>query len=170
VAACTDWQDWVVDQVAELRPDVIVVTADTIPLASGSPEHVDPALSEKVRVGLDETVTALTAYGGRLIMIGDTPGLPTWTGSCLARRGATLLDCALKLDKPWAESIWLTRGIASAHHGDFIDPSSWFCAHLLCPAVVGSMVTYRDAGHVTTAYSKHLSSALGDAMALTTAR
>lgn len=157
-------------EVAELKPDVIIVAADTNPIDSGSAEVSDPVLTEQVRSNLDDAVTALTATGGRLVMIGDTPGLAGWPGNCLAQHDATLLGCAVELDKPWADSMALTRGIARAHHGDFIDPTPWFCADRLCPAVVGSMVTYRDPGHITSVYSQHLSGVLEDALALSPAR
>jgi hypothetical protein len=153
-------------QLVRLQPDVVVLSVDANPVEPDSGDEVDAALERKVRTGLDDTVSSMSAAGGRLVMLGDIPGLAQWPGGCLATRGATLLGCAAKPSRLWRDEIAMSREIAQAHHDDFINPYKWFCADHLCPAVIGSMVTYRDAGHMTTVYSHHLAGALAGALRL----
>ena len=44
----------------------------------------------------------------------------------------------------------------------------WFCARDLCPAVVGTIVTYRDTSHVTATYVRVLADPLGSLLAAAT--
>ena len=34
-----------------------------------------------------------------------------------------------------------------------VDPTPWFCTLEICPTIVGNVLVYRDAGHITTVYS-----------------
>lgn len=43
-----------------------------------------------------------------------------------------------------------------------LDPTSWFCAPRICPAIVGNLVVYRDNAHMTPAYSKFLAPLLAN--------
>ena len=74
-------------------------------------------------------------------------------------------DCVIEhLDDPStcaravAEAMPVDHQIAaaSASGATLVDTSSWFCTQTLCPAVIGSVLVYRDEQHVTTTYARTL--------------
>ncbi|MEP6664982.1 MAG: SGNH hydrolase domain-containing protein, partial [Nocardioidaceae bacterium] len=170
---CLKWQTWARDTIRDLDPDVTLVSSDMTPgdvgFASQATE-IDDDVADQIRLGLHQAVSDLKLISGRLVVIGDVPGLRELPGSCLAARGANLADCASPPNALWSTALSITRDVARADGVEFINPFRWFCADQLCPAVVGSTVTYRDQGHISTTYSAQLADPLAEALALSSGR
>jgi hypothetical protein len=60
------------------------------------------------------------------------------------------------------------RREARAAHAAYVPTLRWFCVRGLCPAVVGTIVTYRDSTHITATYVGVLARSLGAALAAKT--
>jgi hypothetical protein len=41
-----------------------------------------------------------------------------------------------------------------------IDPTPWFCADSVCPAIIGNTLVYRDQSHVSATYIRLLAPVL----------
>ena len=56
--------------------------------------------------------------------------------------------------------------IEAAHLADvdLVDTAPWFCTSDTCPAVVGSVLVYRDEQHLTPAYTRTLVPRLWDSV------
>jgi hypothetical protein len=46
----------------------------------------------------------------------------------------------------------------------FIDPTYWVCPSNPCPAVLGNLLVYQNAGHLTATFAATLTNVLGDAV------
>jgi len=60
---------------------------------------------------------------------------------------------------------WTPIGTAAVSTGaGFIDPTPWVCPTEPCPAIIGSLLVYLDAGHMTRTFSAELAPYLGAAL------
>jgi peptidoglycan/LPS O-acetylase OafA/YrhL len=85
------------------------------------------------------------------VYISDTPRPQTDIPNCLSESRVELCATSKKID-PTTASGFLA-----------IDPTPWLCGNT-CPAVVDSIVAYRDQSHITVAMSKHLAAKLESAL------
>jgi hypothetical protein len=165
---CVDWRKWAVQQIETLRPALVVVASDLPPAMVKEGHTVDDtgAMIDAFRNGLAETIDQIQPSAGRVVVIGDVPGMSERPGDCLSVRGARLDDC---LSRPSERSHLIfaaTREVAADTGAEFVNPLPWFCYRGLCPAVVGATVTYRDLEHITTAYARRLATPLRVAMGI----
>jgi len=171
VVDCTRFNQWAAEQVAELAPNLLIVTG-TPParaIIDGELVRDEDTLREATRTGFADLLDEVSPHAERTVLLGDTPKRADTPVDCLGRTGAHLGDC---LSDP-AEHPRLvaldSRRTARDRGIDFIDTHRWFCTDEGCPAVIGSHVAMRDAEHVTTAYAAQLRDALRDALELTPA-
>lgn len=123
--------------------------------------------------GLTEKIAAtwrpVTASGTRVVAIGDNPTVTDEVISCLTRFGADasdLSECgssredALQVEDPTAKAVPLVQDV------QLVDQTDLFCLDNRCPAVIGNVIAYRDAGgHVTATYQKTLAPHLAERIA-----
>ncbi len=164
---CSDFQDWVVDQVRSLRPDLVVVASS--PPVNGvfigdtrvtSTDQVIPLL----RVGYDDLFTELGRYAGQVALIRDVPKSPDDPATCLSSGNPSLGDCMFE---PVERSTVLGDvAVDSARSSgiEVVDPTPWLCYQGECPIVIGGTLSYRDTDHITTEYAADLWGELGNAL------
>jgi hypothetical protein len=168
-ANCVRWRAWAIDAIRRLRPQLLVVTSalpDGLAAADGHRLTEPDVIAARTRAGLVSTIRAVRGRVGRVVVLSDAPGLAEDPAGCLAAAEADLGSCA-SAPSPDARLHFAADRAAARRAGvDFVNAQPWFCWHGLCPAVVGSTVTYRDGGHLTTVYSRSLSWPLQDALGL----
>lgn len=171
--ACTDFVDFTLETVADLQPDLVLVSnaplAPVVDVDTGEvvertegPEVFGDALDR----GLAAALERLGADADRVVLLANTPKLQREQAVCLSR-ASDLGDCLLA---PERGPRRLQRGfmeVAERVGAESVDAERWFCERLRCPAVVGRFVTMRDSEHMTTAYSEHLADALAQALGIT---
>ncbi|WP_166390913.1 acyltransferase family protein [Nocardioides ochotonae] len=171
VTGCTRFNEWATEQVAELAPDLLIVTG-TPParaIIDGELVRDEDTLREATRTGFADLLDEVSPHAGRTVLLGDTPKRTDSPVDCLGRTGAHLGDCLGEpLEHPRLVALD-SRRTARARGIDFIDTHRWFCTDEGCPAVVGSHVVMRDPEHVTTVYAAQLADALADALELSPA-
>ncbi len=170
---CIDFVDFTLDTVAELQPDLVLVSnaplAPVVDVDTGEvvertegPDVFGDALDR----GLAAALERLAAEAGRVVLLANTPKLQREQAVCLSR-ASDLGDCLLA---PERGPRRLQRGfmtVAERVGVESVDAEKWFCERLRCPSVVGRFVTMRDSEHMTTAYSEHLADALARALRIT---
>jgi peptidoglycan/LPS O-acetylase OafA/YrhL len=152
---CTAWRR---DRLAEFRtlsPDLIVVSSSF---------HADrpvpePAGDETVvwRDGWRRSLQALKATGAAVSFLVDTPWQHDGPADCLAAHPQRIAACATPVaqavHRPEVRAAAATQ--ARAVGATVVDPLPWLCA-TVCPVVVGNLLVYRDAHHLTTGYNRML--------------
>ena len=159
---CEAFQDWAVEQVEEMRPDVVVLGSQANPNGFEGPdgEHVTDLddMVEMYGAGMTSEVERLSPHAGRVVLIGDPPDLTFDPGRCL---GDEDLGKCLSDGNPtgvrFADSL---RDGALAAGAEFVKTSQWFCAYDKCPTVIGDYIARRDKAHVSVSYAEYLTDAL----------
>jgi peptidoglycan/LPS O-acetylase OafA/YrhL len=167
---CRDFHDWVLSQVGDLRPDLVVVAsaapANGVYDGSERRESV-PEVAALLAAGYADLFAALQQDAARVVLLRDVPTSPRDPGTCLTRGEPDLGDC---LFSPVERSETLAQvavDSALSSGAEVVDPTPWLCDDGDCPVVVGSTLTYRDTEHLTTEYAAALAGPLGDALGVT---
>jgi peptidoglycan/LPS O-acetylase OafA/YrhL len=155
---CVQWGDKVIELAAELQPDAVIV--------EGTHTHYDGELEDLP----DEQVAAwqlLDQAGVRLIGIRDNPrGGDPRVSDCLLEHGVTTKLCDLVRSEVYpAVSPALTHpGVPESMVQ--IDLTRLICPPPgdRCPAVIGNVLVYRDASHLTNTYILSMAPMLEDAL------
>jgi peptidoglycan/LPS O-acetylase OafA/YrhL len=165
---CVAWRTWAIEQINRLRPDLVVIASDLPPAVVLDGESVDDehAVASAVEAGIADTVGMIAPSAGRIVVVGDGPGMGEPPGDCLSARGANLGDCMFHRSERVRLLFQAQRAAAQASGADFVDPLPWFCYRGWCPAVVGSTVTYRDTEHMTPEYAAALATPLRKALGM----
>ncbi|UJP41129.1 acyltransferase family protein [Cellulomonas palmilytica] len=154
--ACGVWERNVLRALAEGDFDVVVTSA-----LAGTVYTEDPSGVQ----GFTDAWAPLLEAGSQVVAIRDNPdpthaGIPS-TPVCVEERGP--LGCgtdpgrSLRAD-PLVEAVSQTPG------ADLVDLTDRFCVEDTCPAVIGDVLVYHQAQHVTTTYMRSLAPSLGAAL------
>ncbi len=164
---CTEFQDWVVEQVADLHPDLVVVASS--PPVNGifdgdtritSADGIIPIL----RQGYDDLFLALSEHADQVALVRDVPKSPDDPATCLSTGDPSLGDCMFE---PVERSTVLGDVAVEAARTsgiEVVDPTPWLCYQGECPIVIGGTLSYRDTDHITTEYAANLWGELGNAL------
>lgn len=145
-SACLDFNAWALEQVADLKPALVVVANNAYRAAFG----------EAQGEGLAWELTQLRESADRVVLFGDLPILPRVPGVCLSTRDADLGTCLFE-PKPYAHRRQKEFGeIAEGVGAEYVDAHRWFCAYGRCPSVIGRMIPMRDKDHITVEYAQQL--------------
>lgn len=156
---CVLWGDNVIELAKELRPDAMVV--------DGTHTHYEGEL-EDIPAEQVAAWQLLDEAGIRLIGLRDNPrgDDEPLVRDCLAEHGVGTSLCDLDRSDvyPAVSPALTTPGVPeSMVH---IDLTQWFCRESdgRCPAVIGNVLVYRDASHLTNTYLLSLRPMLADAL------
>jgi hypothetical protein len=98
-------------------------------------------------------------------LLGDTATPSLDIPSCAATNLSKVQRCVTSRDaavRPARRAV--ERDVAAAHQADFIPTSDWMCTDTACPVVVGNVLMYRDASHLTATASALLAPFVDAAM------
>lgn len=132
------------------RTDVEFVVAD------GVPAPVD---------GFVEAWSTLTDAGLPVVVLSDTPQMleDDATTECVVANADDPTVCARPADE--AIPVDLQLEAASLADVTLVDTRPWYCAGETCPAVIGSVLVYRDYHHITPAFSRTVAPLLWESVA-----
>ena len=140
--SCADHQQWALDQVHELRPELIVLS-----------NQYGAATPDQWTAGLSLTLQKLSDLSARIVVLsppGDSQNLQT------CQSAAKPSQCSLPLSARYL-ALSAAEGAAATRYGArFIDTRSWFCLNGMCPALIEDIPVEFDGIHITAAYSRFL--------------
>jgi hypothetical protein len=165
--ACDRWHSYTIGRINHTNPDLVVM--------SGSDEHPANGQNKPVTradwaAALLKTLRMITSPKTTKVILGPTPQLgkvpyPTMSAvECLAAHEEDVQACssrrATMLPYLYGDT---DRAVAKQAGVQYIDVFPWFCSSV-CTAVIGNMVVYGRANHVTATYATYLSGALQAAL------
>jgi len=165
---CVAWREAVWDYLAELRPARIVMSAAAaggVPVDDTGAKMTDAGWTERTWLaGWTRSADRLADTGAKLYLLEDTPYQSGDTTECLSQHlhdpGACVVDSQAAItnaDRRRAIATALrARGVT------LIDPLPWFCTATACPVIVGDVLVYRDASHLTATYARMLAPLLSE--------
>jgi hypothetical protein len=138
---CPQWRDLAMARIAELQPDMVVVTA-----WAGYPNSDD-----EWSTGLQETLERIAPHTRDLVVLGDNPNTSAVPATCLSEHLTDATRCINRRERAVSPGRLAVEGaVAAANGGRFIDTSDWLCTAEACPVILGDILLYRDVTHLTT--------------------
>ncbi|MEO9325811.1 acyltransferase family protein [Nocardioides sp. C4-1] len=160
---CAEFHDWVVEQVTDIQPDLMIVATSPPPAGIyvdgelvNSREGVHQGLAE----GFDDMFATYEPLVGKLMLLEDVPRLPEEPGACLAANDL-MRECIFEPTAYNEEMRLVSVEAAERASIEHIDPTPWLCSEGLCPVVIGSTIAYRDRSHITAVRAGELWFPLG---------
>ncbi|RKL68040.1 hypothetical protein CR203_05960 [Salipaludibacillus neizhouensis] len=141
--SCLAWSDNMVEHLSTNKPDIVITTADV-------------KKEENVPEGFLERWDKLNEEGIPVFAIRDNPWMGMDVAECVAENKDDLSKCAVERDEVLLkESAWsrLENPPENVYYADF---SNYICGDELCEPVIGNVLVYRDAHHLTATYSRTL--------------
>jgi peptidoglycan/LPS O-acetylase OafA/YrhL len=152
---CTRWRESAWGYIASLHPAIVVMSSAA---AGGDLVGATGAADQVWTDGWARSTDQLARTGARLYLLEDTPYQRQDVPECLSAHRAEPAACAV--DRADAlPNLTRRRMIDDALRSrcvTTIDPTPWFCTTTTCPVIVGNVLVYRDASHVTATYSRLL--------------
>ena len=144
---CPIWRDAAIEYMINLQPDLIVMTAS----------HDYPNSSEEWSAGMAETADRVLPATTRLVMLGDNPNAKDLPSNCLSRNLFSASACSNTRSAAVSQDrIDIEYSIATQRSLEFIDTTDWFCTASTCPMMIGDILLYRDATHLSTTASEFM--------------
>lgn len=155
---CTTWQRARLNEIASLKPDVLVLASIErfYRVRSGSTWLSERDSQSAINAAIISTLPELKAASSQVIVLHDTPHMDVDVPNCVARHLREPQKCAMPRDKGFAlggadvKAATTVPGIAT------LDLTPTLCgpAPRPCDVVRQGMVLYRDSNHVTATYSR----------------
>lgn len=151
--ACTTWIDSVISQLNADRPALVLVSN------YGNPQTPQARDEGLWRAGLAATLRRIEAPTA---VIADTPRFDSSPANCLSAHVDEAVECAGSRDEVLSgPARRADRQAAKAADVPLLDLTEWLCGTRECPVVIGNLLVYRDAHHLTATFSRHLAAPLG---------
>ena len=156
---CTTWNKAVMAELLALKPNVVVTAKfSSTTLAEAVPgQSNDTAVSN----ALKRHWKTLGEAGISVVAIAYTPRFPNNVADCVSKPGNVLEDC----DVDRASALVRFDHIRAAGElfpdATIANLNDRICTVETCSAVVGNILVYRDAHHLTATYARTLDRALG---------
>lgn len=134
---------------------------------SGSEEFLagtNPTASDIQKAGERVTGTweELGSRGAKVIVTEDVPGMrPDPDPECVAQSTVSYDPCALPRASVLVPNLVSDLAQANPDLVSYVHTSQYFCDAEYCHAVIGGVVVYSDAHHITATYSRSLGQYLG---------
>ena len=144
---CEKWRENSVARIQEIHPAAVITS---------NFQYFTPPAGYNDRKkwwsdGQKRLLDSLKGSSDHLIYLSDTPRPLRDIPSCLASKDSTRCDSTEK------SSVSVIKGF------QVIDPTPWLCTSS-CPAIIDSIVAYRDASHISVAMARHLLPELKEAL------
>lgn len=138
---CPAWRDAVIDFLAAERPDAVIVTS-----WAGYPNDDD-----EWAAGFDETIGRIVGTTSNLVVLGDNPPSSRNPADCLSAHVTSASDCnSDRADVAPTSRHEVERAVTARYGGRFVDTTDWLCGETECPVILGDILLFRDADHLTT--------------------
>jgi hypothetical protein len=152
--SCHEWGVTVLhDLISSIRPNV-VITSDLALM--GTAAHPKPSTAyAQIGAGMASYWTQLEDHGISVVPIQETPTMGFNPPDCVGKHGASSTICdrpsseAIPQDPPTVQAAKLMAGKVKV-----IDMNQFICDKTVCPSVVGNVLVYFDAHHLTSSYAK----------------
>lgn len=164
----TNCQDWGRAVLGELEdgpaPDVLITAARPV---VGVPDHPRPDATSfrAIARGMGTYWEAMEARGTEVVAVRETPEMGVDIPDCLSAPGATIADCSRSQADALPASPPTVQATQANEDVPLVDLTPYLCPDGNCSPVLGDVVVYRDAHHLTRTYTLSLAPYLGAALA-----
>ena len=165
--SCAEWNTAVLDNVLELRPDVLI-TSQRVNEVLSDPADLESRSVDAMVDAMERTWTTVTEAGIPMIVIADNPNpgdvAPVY--ECVADHDGDLSACTFdrkagELRSGAAAQLPAAKRVAGVR---VVDIRDFICPPETCVPVIGNVFVYRQTSHLTDTYARSLTGVLGAAL------
>lgn len=162
---CDQWRADAVRRIAKEQPDLVVTSSMTKYTVTEGEEKLDSDRSrQKLRSGYVRTLQSLKKNADAVEVIDDVPRPRPDVLDCVASHPDKLDRCAVGRDTAVSDTP-LAEAARAVDDVRLIKPTSALCSDDTCPAVIGNVLVYRNAGHLSATYAETLDGWLEERLA-----
>jgi peptidoglycan/LPS O-acetylase OafA/YrhL len=163
---CERWRHSAVEQIASLRPDIVVLSMGL----GGTQSFTQSQWIE----GAARTLSALSGQVGKIYFLRSTPHLDFDGPGCLASQAgrpkwlSVETRCETIADDPHERQVyqWLQQAAARFPNAQTIDMNDMICPAQHCRADRNDQIVFRDSQHLTASFSASLGPAISAKLGL----
>ncbi|HWJ84429.1 MAG TPA: acyltransferase family protein [Cellulomonas sp.] len=162
---CSRWNDDVERALLADPPTVVVTSNDAVDAIVVDGEKQDAkTLTDDVAAGLVRTWRTLEDAGSTVVALADTPWMAMDVPECVAEHTqAWTTQCTVDREAAVARSALAQQRAAADVSGvPLVDLDDYVCPDGACPAIIGDVLVWRDAHHLTATYARTLAPRLAD--------
>jgi hypothetical protein len=149
---CQDWNERVLREIGDLRPDAVVTLAS---------RQVRPGLTEDTPPFFVGGWRALDALDIPVLAIRDNPRFDYSPSACVEGQLPPDVPCSHPRSALYADTAPYQRLADVPANVAFLDLSNLVCTATECPPVIGGVFVYLDDNHLTATYARSMSPLLG---------
>jgi hypothetical protein len=144
---CDAWRLNVAARLAAEQPDLLLMSSYRY-RQTGAWAGVDG--NQAWQEGLSSTLAAYRPLVGRVLILGDTPTPARDIPACVSAHLGRVSACVnARAEAVRDDRLGVEQEVAAAHDASFVSTSNWLCSPTACPVIVGDILVYRDANHLT---------------------
>ena len=162
---CSQWNDAVTATLLADPPAVVVTSNDAIDgVVVDGTMRSKATLEDDVADGLARTWATLADVGTTVVALGDTPWMAKDIPECVAEHtDAWATKCSVPRSAAVERSALAQQRAAAERAGvPLIDLDDYVCPGTTCPPIIGDVLVWRDAHHLTATYARSLAPRLAD--------
>lgn len=153
--SCHEWRAGVIDRINKDQPDLVLLANFHDPQASTSGNFDE--FVERWQAGTASTINSI--HGSQVAIIAETPNQGATPAICLSANLESTGQCSVPLDDLFvAEQSRAEQEAATTAGATYIDLTNFLCNESTCPTIIGTVLVYRDAHHLTATFSRQLTS------------
>ena len=155
---CEQWRENVVERLAELRPDLVVIASNrwfpVLDDRDNEPERQGRAMARLIE-----------RLPGTVAIMVDTPRSDVDVPACLAKHRDAIERCTTSRTAAFGWRHLRRETEAARRSGaTVVDLSDATCPTDPCPPIIGTNLVYRDHHHLTATFAASLADVLGAAL------
>ena len=155
---CLEWSQDVITSLLASDADVVIFAHSRNSLSKIRPDRDESAAV--IARGIANVWEQLEKQGKVVFAIADTPSFPSEIPGCLASSGATIEQCARDRRRALPQVDPLVEATKLHPSTRLVDMTDSICGPERCDPVVGNIIAWRDAHHMTATFARTLAPAL----------
>ncbi|QWC85054.1 hypothetical protein KLP28_16255 [Nocardioidaceae bacterium] len=170
--ACAEYRKWALARIAELSPDLVVVSTHSytnIDNGRGGQLREGSKRYERTYArGMRRLVSRLGAVSDDVVVLGSVArrGPAVRPLRCLEREDDRLAPCENRLDRRDNAIRDRDRTAARAAGGRYVDANRLTCERRRCPVAAADTYVYRDFSHVSRTWSLYVGGVLAQRLGM----
>lgn len=161
--ACEEWRDGVLERISEEQPDLVILANYA---AAGAESIVggEGDLPSLWRAGMESTLSQID--GPEVVVLADVPHQDETPAVCLSDHLEDAQECAAPVADALSSAYGdAEKGAADRAGATYLDMTPYLCNATSCPTIIGRVLVYRDAHHLTATFSARMAVPLWKSLA-----
>lgn len=154
---CDTWRKKTLQRIVKEDPSMVITGQQDVKTVMKSGRRLnkhDSAVA--LEKGYAATLRTLKKHADTVITLADSPHPPKDIPVCVAKSMDHLTTCAFS-ERVGERFTPVTKKVSRKVDGvQLLDATPRFCPDATCPAVIGDVLVYRNAGHITATYMRTL--------------